>query len=345
MTLDIRAGVPLAPLTTLRVGGPAREFVTVESEADLIEAVAEADSQGIPVLVLAGGSNVVVADEGFDGRVIHVRTTGVDPDVTDCYGAWVRVAAGESWDSLVARAVAEEWVGIEALSGIPGSVGATPVQNVGAYGQEVAGTIARVEVFDRQLGQRAVLAATDCDFGYRTSRFKGSSRYVILAVSYQFKRGDLSAPIGYAELARSLGVEARARAPMVDVRDAVLQLRSSKGMVLEESDHDTWSAGSFFTNPVLPLDVIVPDGAPHWRTPHGIKVSAAWLIENAGFTKGFHLAGSQAALSSKHTLALTNRGAATTAELLNLARAVRNGVADTFGITLRAEPSLVGCAF
>lgn len=336
--------VPLAPRTTLRLGGPAREFVTASTEAELIDAVTDADASGIPVLVLAGGSNVVIGDEGFDGRVIHVQTAGIDADVTDCYGAWVRVAAGESWDGLVERAVASDWVGVEALSGIPGSVGATPMQNVGAYGEEVSSTIARVEAYDRQSRQRATFAAADCGFGYRSSMFKEDpGRFVILAVSFQFKLGDLSEPIAYAELARTLGVDVGARVPMVDVRRAVLDLRRAKGMVLDPSDHDTWSVGSFFTNPVVPAEM-APVGAPQWPADGGVKVSAAWLIEQAGYAKGFAIPPARAGLSTKHTLALTNRGMASTTDLLELALEIIAGVHAAFGITLHPEPTLVNCS-
>lgn len=343
MTSEIRLDAPLRDLTTLRVGGSARDLVEVHTTDELIETVAAADNEGIPVLVLAGGSNVVIGDEGFDGRVVLVRTQGITPDVTDCYGAWVTVAAGESWGALVDRAVAEGWIGIESLAGIPGSVGATPVQNVGAYGQEVASTIARVEAYDRDTRRREVFAVADCGFGYRTSRFKGDARHVIVSVSYQFKLGDLSEPIAYAELARALGVDVGTRVPMTDVREAVLALRAGKGMVLDATDHDTWSAGSFFVNPIVSADR-VPEGAPHWPATDAVKVSAAWLIESAGFERGFSLAGSQAALSSKHTLAITNRGGATTGEILELARTIRDGVAARFGIALDAEPKMVGCA-
>jgi UDP-N-acetylmuramate dehydrogenase len=343
VTSQIRLDVPLADLTSMRVGGRARDLVEVHTAEELIEAVSTADTEGIPLLVLAGGSNVVIADEGFAGRVVLVRSRGVEPDVTDCYGAWVTVAAGERWSDFVELAVQEEWVGVEALAGIPGSVGATPVQNVGAYGQEVASTIARVEVYDRQTRRREVIPVADCGLSYRTSRFKGSDRYVILSVAFQFKRGDHSEAIAYPELAQALGVEIGARVPMTKLRQAVLELRASKGMVLSEADRDTWSAGSFFLNPIVSTDFTLPVDAPTWATGDGVKVSAAWLIEHAGFGRGFSLAGSRAAVSGKHTLAITNRGGATTREVLDLARAIKTGVHTAFGITLRSEPTLVGC--
>jgi UDP-N-acetylmuramate dehydrogenase len=333
----------LANHTTLRVGGPAADFVVATTEAELIAAVSDADSRGKPVLVLGGGSNVLVSDSGFDGRVVAVRTAGVSSDADACGGAVVRVAAGEVWDELVTRAVGEGWVGVEALAGIPGLVGATPIQNVGAYGQEVSQTIASVRCWDRQAGEVRTLFQRDCRFGYRTSRFKQEpDRWVVLEVVFQLRLGDLSTPIAYAELAGRLGVEIGERAPLTDVRDTVLALRRGKGMVLDGDDHDTWSAGSFFTNPVLSPDD-VPEGAPAWPQPDGsVKTSAAWLIEQAGFARGHGNA--RAALSAKHTLALTNRGGAAAADLVALAREVRDGVRERFGIELVAEPVLVGCS-
>lgn len=339
----------LRDLTTLRLGGPARRFVEATSEAALIEAVSEADAAGEPLLVVAGGSNLVVADDGFDGTVVLVATRGVTADVEACHGpscsgANVTVAAGEPWDAFVARAVASEWVGIEALSGIPGSTGATPIQNVGAYGQEVSETIASVRVWDRRLKGVRTFAADDCGFGYRHSRFKADpTRHVVLDVTFQLRCGTLSAPVKYAELARSLGVEQGQRAPLGEVRETVLGLRRGKGMVLDPADHDTWSAGSFFTNPFLTVEQAeaLPADAPRFPGPDGtVKTSAAWLIEHAGFGKGH--GNDRASLSTKHTLALTNRGSASTADLLALAREVRDGVLDRFGVRLVNEPVLVG---
>jgi UDP-N-acetylmuramate dehydrogenase len=331
--------------TTLRLGGPAARWVRATTEHELVEAVSAADAAGEPVLVLAGGSNLVVADEGFAGTVVEVATRGIAPDVEDgvsCGGVMVTVAAGEVWDDLVAQAVEKEWAGVEALSGIPGSVGATPVQNVGAYGQEVSQTVASVRVWDRRLRGVRTFANADCGFGYRTSRFKADpGRHVVLSVTFQLRQGSLGGPIAYAELARTLGVELGERAPLADVRRAVLALRSGKGMVLDAADHDTWSAGSFFTNPVVAADA-VPEGAPAWPQEDGaVKTSAAWLIEHAGFARGH--GNGRVALSSKHTLALTNRGGASTADLLALAREVRDGVETRFGIRLVNEPVLVGC--
>jgi UDP-N-acetylmuramate dehydrogenase len=339
---DSTPPITLAGLTTLRLGGPATELVEARDEATLIEAVSSADAAGMPVLVVGGGSNLVVADEGFDGRVVVVRNGGLRTESDTCGGAYVEAGAGEPWDDLVAIAVQRRWVGIEALSGIPGTTGATPIQNVGAYGQEVSQTVARVRTWDRTLRGIRTWAAADCGFGYRTSRFKQDpDRFVVLSTTFQLALGDLGAPVQYAELAAALGVEVGARAPAADVRAAVLGLRRRKGMVLDPEDHDTWSTGSFFTNPVVPPGD-VPEGAPAWPQPDGlVKTSAAWLIEHAGFAKGY--GNDRVRLSSRHTLALTNRGGATTAELLELARELRDGVARRFAITLVNEPVLVGC--
>jgi UDP-N-acetylmuramate dehydrogenase len=338
-------GEELSRHTTLRLGGPAGHYVAATTEAELVDAVRTADAAGEPLLLLAGGSNLVVADQGFPGTVVHIRTSGVTAEQDDCSGATVTVAAGEPWDPFVARAVQSGWVGIEALSGIPGSVGATPIQNVGAYGQEVAETVASVRCWDREQAAVCTLAASECGFGYRTSRFKEApGRYVVLSVTFQLRLGDLGAPVRYAELARALGVEAGERAPMTQVRATVLGLRRRKGMVLDAADPDTWSAGSFFTNPLLgaaEADAL-PDGAPRWEQPDGrVKTSAAWLIEHSGFTKGY--GNDRVSLSTKHTLALTNRGGATTADLLALAREIQQGVTATFGVRLVNEPVLVGC--
>ncbi|CAN5582897.1 UDP-N-acetylmuramate dehydrogenase [soil metagenome] len=340
-----RLAVPLSTLTTLRLGGPARRLVEVSEPVELVDVVAGCDAAGEPVLVLGGGSNVVVADAGFDGTVVAVRTTGTAVSFDACSGATVTVAAGEDWDDLVAAAVASGWVGIEALAGIPGRCGAVPIQNVGAYGQEVSQTIASVRTYDRSTRRQVTLAAADCDFGYRTSRFKREpERFVVLDVTFQLRLGNLSAPVVYGELAGRLGVEPGCRAPLSEVRDAVLELRRSKGMVLVPDDHDTWSAGSFFTNPVLSATAAdrLPAQAPRWPQPDGtVKTSAAWLIERAGFSRGYG-AGS-VRLSTKHPLALSNRGRATTEELLALAREVRDRVRESFGVELVAEPVTVGC--
>jgi UDP-N-acetylmuramate dehydrogenase len=334
---------PLSRWTTLRLGGPPRAFAEVSSRAELYNRVASADEAGTPVLVLGGGSNLVVSDDGFDGLAVHVGSRGQAASADACSGAQLTVEAGEDWDELVARAVEEQWVGVEALSGIPGTVGAVPIQNVGAYGQEVSDTIASVDVFDRVQRRNRTMFATDCRFGYRTSVFKQEpGRYVVGAVTFSLRLGDLGETIRYGELARVLGVPVGARVPSVDVRRAVLELRASKGMVLDADDRDTWSAGSFFTNPfVAPGDV--PAGAPAYPQPDGrVKTSAAWLIEQAGYGKGY--GNDRVRISTKHTLALTNRGGAATSDLLALAAEIRDGVRRRFAITLQPEPVCVGCA-
>jgi UDP-N-acetylmuramate dehydrogenase len=336
-------GRRLSDLTTLRLGGAAAEYAEAATRVELFEAVAAADAAGTPVLVLGSGSNVVVADDGFPGLVLRVASTGVEVGGDACAGAVVTVEAGEDWDRLVARAIESEWIGVEALSGIPGTVGAVPIQNVGAYGQEVAETIAQVHAYDRRERLARTLAADECGFGYRTSRFKQDpGRYIVGAVTFQFRLGDLGAPVQYAELARALDVEIGARTSALRVREAVLSLRTRKGMVLDPTDHDTWSAGSFFMNPFVD-PASLPAGAPAFPQPDGrVKTSAAWLIEQAGFSRGY--GDGPAGVSTKHTLALTNRGGATTSQLLALAREIRAGVAEMFGISLEPEPTLIGCA-
>ncbi len=343
--------VSLAAYTTLRVGGPATRLVTVTTEGELVETLTALDAAGEPVLVLGGGSNLLVGDDGFTGTVVRVDLRGIGSEADACSGATLRVAAGEPWDALVAHTVREGLVGLEALSGIPGSTGATPIQNVGAYGAEVADTITQVRTLDRATGRIRTFFAVECGFGYRTSRFKHPTtpddrpgRYVVTAVTFQLRLGELSAPVRYPELARRLGVAVGERAPTAEVRAAVLALRTSKGMVLADDDPDTWSAGSFFTNPVLPADEAarLPEGAPRFPQRDGtVKTSAAWLIDAAGFGKGYGTG--PARLSSKHSLALTNRGTATADDVLRLAREVRDGVRAAFGVTLVPEPVLVGC--
>jgi len=331
----------LSDHTTFHLGGPAAEFVTATTEAEIIDAVTAADAAGKDVLVLGGGSNLVVADAGFPGTVIKLATTGVAAETVEG-GVLVTVAAGETWDDFVTTAVDKGWSGVEALSGIPGSVGATPIQNVGAYGQDVSQTITSVKVFDRRLREVRTFTAGECVFGYRWSRFKEvPGRYLVLAVTLRLGTdGETGSPIAYAQLAGALGVEQGTRVPSKQIREAVLGLRRSKGMVIDEADHDTWSAGSFFTNPVVaPEDV--PDGAPAYPQPDGtVKTSAAWLIDHAGFKKGH--GNERVSLSTKHTLALTNRGEGTTEDLLALAREVRDGVEAAYGIVLVNEPVMLG---
>ena len=372
MTLTVREQVMLAGYTTLGVGGPAARFVDAGTDEQVIAEVRDADATGEPVLVLGGGSNLVVADEGFPGTVVHVATSGVS--VTgDGDGVLVAVAAGEDWDRLTERCVAEGLSGIECLSGIPGLAGATPIQNVGAYGQEVSETVVAVRAYDRLRDTITTLASSECGFGYRTSAFKRSvgvqrgraaldaaaatGRFVVLGVTFRLSRDPLSAPVRYGELARVLGSGDGGRAPLADVRSAVLALRRGKGMVLDPGDPDTRSAGSFFTNPVLDeghfADVQRRAAAkagraagevsvPHFTAGDGqVKVPAAWLIEQAGFGKGYPGNGG-ARISSKHTLALVNGGGASSASLVGLAREIRNGVRQAFGVELVNEPVLIG---
>jgi UDP-N-acetylmuramate dehydrogenase len=338
----------LAPLTTLRLGGPATRLVTATVTEEIPQLVYELN----PGLVLAGGSNVVVADEGYPGTVLLIRTRGVDARL-DGDTVTLTVAAGEPWDDVVARAVAEGWAGIECLSGIPGTAGATPIQNVGAYGQDMAGgTVTSVRAYDRERNGTRSMTGAECGFGYRSSVFRHSTRFIVLDVTYRLHRSGVSLPVRYAELARSLGVEVGGRAPLAEVREAVLKLRTGKGMVLDPADPDTRSAGSFFTNPVLDpaayaafTDRVAALSVPApavWPDADGtVKLSAAWLIQHAGFSRGYGRAG--VSISGKHTLALTNRGTGTTAALLDLAREIVARVQATFGVTLRPEVMLVNC--
>jgi UDP-N-acetylmuramate dehydrogenase len=333
--------VALAPLTTLRLGGPAARLVEARTEAEVAEAVRSAYE---PLLVLAGGSNVVIADEGFPGTVVHVLTRGVERD-----GARLTVQAGEPWDAVVADCVERGLQGFECLSGIPGSVGATPIQNVGAYGQEVSETVESVRVLDRASGRIEDMPAADCGFTYRSSIFKYHDRRVVLSVTFRLRERAESGPLRYAELARKLDVPVGGSAPLAEVREAVLALRRGKGMVIDPDDPDSVSAGSFFTNPILEPDAFAalesrtgPElRPPAFPEPDGrIKTSAAWLIERAGFTRGY--GHGRVGISTKHTLALVNRGGGTTAELMALARDIADGVHAAFGVALHPEPVLVG---
>jgi UDP-N-acetylenolpyruvoylglucosamine reductase len=382
------ADVPLAAFTTLGLGGPAYRFAEAAAEAELLTQVRSADERGEQLLVLGGGSNLVIADEGFPGTVIRVATRGSRHQVQGTGAVRLTVAAGEDWDTVVTQTVGDGLVGLECLSGIPGLAGATPIQNVGAYGQDVAQTLVGVRAYDRARRAVTELSHADCGFGYRTSAFKRSTqasavtghppstqpsqalgsppahqlgpvtgRYIVLAVTFLLHRSELSAPVRYAELARALGIGEGDRAPLGEVRSAVLALRRGKGMVLDAADPDTRSAGSFFTNPLFDLlqfadleravaaacgpEVQVP------RFPAGpgrVKVPAAWLIERAGFGRGYRPGpGEQGArISTKHTLALVNPGGATTASLLALAREVAGGVRKVFGVDLAPEPVIVG---
>ncbi|MGY1453447.1 UDP-N-acetylmuramate dehydrogenase [Streptomyces sp. SS8] len=343
---------PLAPLTTFRLGGPAARLVTATTDEEVTEAVRAADADGTPLLLVGGGSNLVIADEGFAGTALRIATTGFRLE-----GTRLELAAGENWSEAVARTVEAGLAGVECMAGIPGSAGATPIQNVGAYGQEVSSTITEVVAYDRRSGETVTIPAAECGFSYRHSRFKADpTRFVVLRVRFELEdAGGLSAPLRYAETARALGVGTGERVPVERARETVLKLRAGKGMVLDPEDHDTWSAGSFFTNPVLTetehtaflarvAERLGPDAAPP-AYPAGdglVKTSAAWLIDRAGFAKGY--GDGPARISTKHTLALTNRGSATTADLLALAREVRDGVREAFGVTLVNEPVTVGCS-
>ncbi|HEU5469790.1 MAG TPA: UDP-N-acetylmuramate dehydrogenase [Actinophytocola sp.] len=351
---DVRTAVPLSGHTTLRLGGPAARFVAPGTAEEVAAAVRAADRSGDPVLVLGGGSNVVVPDTGFPGTVVRVANLGTEIDRVD--GALRLTAdAGENWDTVVAATVEAGLGGLECLSGIPGLVGATPVQNVGAYGVEVSQLLLSVDLLDRATGAVHTLPADELGLGYRTSVLKNTAAAVVLRVRFELTDGGRSAPIRYTELARALGVRQGTRVPVADARAAVLSLRRGKGMVLDPADHDTWSVGSFFTNPVVAEPdlpdvltrigtVVGPVPVPQYPAGPGLtKLSAAWLIERAGFAKGHPGPGARVSLSHKHTLALTNRGTATTADLLALAREVRDGVHTTFGIALHPEPVLVGC--
>ncbi len=331
----------LAELTTLRLGGPAKRIAAARTAAELVDLVRTGDAAGEPVLVLGGGSNLVASDDGWPGLVALVRTHGIDR-TDDGADALLTVQAGVVWDDLVRHSVDQGLSGLAAMSGIPGLTGATPVQNVGAYGTEVADVLDRLTVLDRASGAVESWPPDRCGFGFRTSAFKHTDRYVVLDVTFRLRRSPLAPPVRYLELARRLGVEPGQQAPSDRVREVVLNLRRSKGMVLDDADPDTWSVGSFFVNPLVPAGR-VPDGCPHWEVDGQVKLSGAWLIEHAGFGKGYgHGA---VALSTKHCLALTNRGGATTAELLELAREIRDGVEARFGVRLRPEAHLVGVDF
>ena len=358
----------LADLTTLRVGGPIAEYVRVSTTDSLVEAVRAADASGGPLLVVGGGSNLLASDAPFEGTVVDVQPFGEIASIIDegpSGSVLVRAGAGTVWDEFVSWTLSQGLSGVEALSGIPGTVGASPVQNVGAYGHEVAETISSVEAYDRLTGNVVRLAPAELGFAYRSSAIKRSvgqlglhdrpwgptGRWVVLSVDFRLERSPLSAPVMYSELARRLGVEAGSRADASLVRSTVLDLRRGKGMVLDPADHDTWSAGSFFTNPILSESAAaLPEGAPRFRAGEGlVKTSAAWLIDHAGCGKGFHLpeAGDppRASLSTKHVLALTNRGGASGADIEALARAVRERVCEAFGVTLVPEPVTVGIAW
>jgi UDP-N-acetylmuramate dehydrogenase len=332
----------LSQYTSLRVGGPATKIVQVSTEAQIIAAIEEAGDT--PILIMGGGTNVLIADKGFEGTVIRISNNSVQAEVDACSGATLTIGAGEDWDVFVQTTITSGFAGLETLSGIPGTVGASPIQNIGAYGHEVSEFITRVRTYDRQEKALKTFTNSECQFSYRNSYFKAHpGRYVVLDVQFQIRRGEFSDPITYLELAKKLGVQLGDKAPVVATRQAVLELRASKGMLLSLDDHDSWSAGSFFTNPIISQQAAdaLPNAAPKWPLNDGrVKISAAWLIENAGMHKGDEVGGAR--ISSKHVLALTNSGDATAADIAELAKRARDHVKEIFGITLEAEVNLIG---
>ncbi|MFM8895741.1 MAG: UDP-N-acetylmuramate dehydrogenase [Actinomycetales bacterium] len=334
----------LAEVTTLGVGGPARRFAEVGSETELVDRMQQCDRDREPVLVLGGGSNVVVAESGFDGTVLQVATRGITVDRVGSDHVQVTMAAGEPWDAVVERAVLEGWSGIEALSGIPGLVGATPLQNVGAYGQEIAHVVTGLRVLDRRSGQVQVLSVADCRFRYRGSCLKDQlDRWVVLTVTFQLDVGGLG-EVRFAQVADALGAPIGSQVPVQELRDVVLDLRAAKGMVIDPADPDTRSVGSFFLNPIVDQANVVPD-CPQFPEGDQVKLSAAWLIEQAGIHRGWRPdADCPAAVSTKHTLAIVNLGGATATDVLRVATAIRDRVAHVHGVPLEPEPRLIGCA-
>lgn len=349
--MNVRSGVPLGPYTTLGLGGPAGAFIEAHTTQTLIEAVTAADDAGTPVLLMGGGSNLVVADEGFAGTVIRVVTRGRQV-VEHGDEARVLLCAGEPWDDFVAWSVAQGLVGVECLSGIPGCVGATPMQNVGAYGQEVAETVSAVQVWDRRDRAHRTLRPAECGFGYRDSVFKRGARgrYVVLSVAFALRRG-ATPRVRYGELAKALE---GAEVTPARVRETVIALRRAKGMVWDADDPEARTAGSFFMNPVVAeatAEVVLAraresgalrdgESMPRWPAEGGrVKLAAGWLIERAGVAKGWTVDG--AGVSHRHALALVNRGG-TTRALLAMAERVRGKVHDAFGVTLEIEPERVG---
>jgi len=341
--------VPLAPLTTLRVGPTARRLITCVTSEQVIAVLRQLDAENpAQALVFAGGSNLVISDTLTDLTAVRLANDAISID-----GNLVRAEAGAVWDDVVVRAIQHGLGGLECLSGIPGSAGATPVQNVGAYGAEVSDTITRVRVLDRASGEVRWIPGGELGFGYRTSVFKRRGPEmpsVVVEVEFALDATGRSAPLRYGELATELNVDGGERADPHAVREAVLRLRGRKGMVLDPADHDTWSVGSFFTNPVVAPEIYerlaadVDGPVPRYPAPNGVKLAAGWLVERAGFGKGYpDDETARARLSTKHALALTNRGGATTEDVITLARTIRDGVRDVFGITLEPEPVLLGC--
>lgn len=332
----------LRDYTSLRVGGEATRFIEVSSEGEIIAAIEEVGDS--PILIIGGGTNILVADSGFDGTVIRVSNNKTESEMDACSGATLTIGAGSDWDRFVASTITRGFAGLETLSGIPGTVGAAPIQNIGAYGHEVSEFITQVRTYDRQNRAIKTFTNSECEFEYRNSIFKKNpGRYVIISVQFQLRIGQESTPITYLELAKKLGIDQGEKALVTDTRDAVIELRRSKGMVLDRNDRDSWSAGSFFTNPIVTTEVAasLPVDAPRWPTSNGlVKVSAAWLIENSGNRKGDTSGGAK--ISSKHVLALTNAGNATAEDLCTLARQVQLSVRNTFAIELTPEVNLVG---
>lgn len=332
----------LSKYTSFRVGGPATKIVQVSTEAEIIAAIEAAGDS--PILIMGGGTNVLISDKGFDGTVIRISNNSVQAEVDACSGATLTIGAGEDWDTFVQTTIDRGFAGLETLSGIPGTVGAAPIQNIGAYGHEVSEFITRVRTYDRQKKEVKTFTNSECEFSYRNSYFKAHpGRYVVLEVQFQIRRGEFSDPITYIELSKKLGIEPGDKASVVATRAAVLELRASKGMLLKKDDHDSWSAGSFFTNPIISQQAAdqLPNAAPKWPLTDGrVKVSAAWLIENSGIHKGDEVGGAR--ISTKHVLALTNAGTATAADIAELAKRARNQVKEVFGITLEAEVNLIG---
>ena len=332
----------LSKYTSFRVGGPATKIVQVSTQAQIIAAIEDAGDT--PILIMGGGTNVLIADKGFEGTVIRISNNSVQSEVDACSGATLTIGAGEDWDSFVQTTITSGFAGLETLSGIPGTVGASPIQNIGAYGHEVSEFVTRVRSYDRQEKAIKTFTNSECQFSYRNSYFKAHpGRYVVLEVQFQLRRGEFSDPITYLELAKKLGIELGDKASVIATREAVLQLRASKGMLLTADDHDSWSAGSFFTNPIISQEIAdtLPNAAPKWPLNDGrVKISAAWLIENAGIHKGDEVGGAR--ISTKHVLALTNSGDATASDIAELAKRARNQVREIFGISLEAEVNLVG---
>ena len=332
----------LRDFTSLRVGGPAKNFVEAHNEEEIIAAlIAAGDS---PVLILGGGTNVLISDAGFAGTVIHITNSALVAEVDACSGATLTIGAGENWDDFVALTIERGFAGLETLSGIPGTVGAAPIQNIGAYGHEVSEFITRVRTYDRVAKAIKTFTNQECEFEYRSSIFKKNpGQFIILEVQFQIRIGDSSDPITYLELAKKLEIQMGEKAPIQQVRHTVLELRASKGMLLSPEDRDSWSAGSFFTNPIVSQQEAdkLPNAAPKWPLIDGqVKISAAWLIENAGMHKGDEVGGAR--ISTKHVLALTNAGDATATDLIELAKTAQAKVYEKFGIKLEPEVNLVG---